>query len=188
MSTEDGWLGSRDKHVFSRYECFWEPGGGGVQRECCGTSGACQGDPDAVTLSFGEGSCRVITSAIFQLGPVHGMCPSYSCVNVDSGLIWKFVRAGIVQIFAVVGMLAIPCGMRWGKICWEKQLLTHVGAGRPGLFFLLPTTASDAGDSVPGSALSIHPHPGWPGGWSEGARWAQEQYGGLCQGWDAGIY
>lgn len=159
-----------------------------MQRECCGTSGACQGDPDAVTLSFGEGSCRVMTSAIFQLGPVHGMCPSYSCVNVDSGLIWKFVRAGIVQIFAVVGMLAIPCGMRWGKICWEKQLLTHVGAGRPGLFFLLPTTASDAGDSVPGSALSIHPHPGWPGGWSEGARWAQEQYGGLCQGWDAGIY
>lgn len=31
-----------------------------------------------------------------------------------------------------------------GKICWEKQLLTHVEAGWPGLFFWLPTAASDA--------------------------------------------
>lgn len=138
------------------------------------------------TLSAGEGRCWVLTLASFQLGPVCVTNPSYSRVNVDSGLIQEFVETAVVQILAVVGCWQYPVACGEGEIGWEKQLLTHVEAGRPGLLFRLPTAAADAWASMPDSTLSTHPpipHPGWPGRW-----WIQEQFGGLCQGWDAGVY
>lgn len=143
------------------------------------------------TLSVGGGRCRVLTLASFRSGPVRGTNPSYSRVIADSGLIRKFVRTAVVQILAVVGCWQYPVACGGGETGWEKQLLTHVEAGRPGLLLRLPTAAADAWASVPDSALSTHPaipHPGWPGRWPKGARWVQEQFGGLCQGWDAGVY
>lgn len=104
-----------------------------------------------------------MSPATFQSGTVHGRHPSYSGVNVDSG---SSLRTGIIQICAVAGMLAVPCGM-W----WRKNILGETAAdsftwrqGRPGLFFLLPAAAFSTWASIPGSTLSTRP-PSWLVGW-----------------------
>lgn len=122
------------------------------------------------TLSAGEGRCRVLTLASFQSGPVRGTNPSYSHVNVDSGLIQKFVETAVVQILAVVGCWQYPVACGGGEMGWEKQLLTHVEVNRPGLLFRLPTAAADAWASEPDSTLSSRPPSPVPAGQDGGPR------------------
>lgn len=64
-------------------------------------------------------------------------------------------RTGIVPVLAVVGMLAIPCRVRWRKTVLGEAAADSRGGGAARTV-LLPTTAFDAWANVPDRTLSTH--------------------------------
>lgn len=100
---------------------FWSLEGGKERSDASPPMPGRPGTVDTVRPSSGEGSYRVMNLAIFQSGTAHGRRPSYSCVNVDSGSLFRTVQLPGCWQYRVV------CGK--GKIVWEEQLLTHVEAG-----------------------------------------------------------
>lgn len=90
MRTGDTQHRSRGKYAFGKCALLSElEGTGGIK---CTLLAQTKGQESATLSDRARGGSYLVGNpAVFQLGTANGRRPSHSCVNMGSGLIWRFV-------------------------------------------------------------------------------------------------